>query len=98
MNYNKLRDVIIQYLNSEYGDLTKATALNFFCYLKNGDWVFCYDIVSENVIISNGEIYSFIMNSFNLTYWDFQSILKMWVEMSYGLNVSYVEVRHLQYW
>ena len=90
MNDN-LKHKIIQYLNSEYGDLEQFEMEeypDYIFFMKNGDLIFDYNQKNGKVGISNKKIWSFLDSFFGLEYEEIQELTKEWVEEHYKLRVT----------
>lgn len=92
---SKINRVIYHYLNSEYGNLTTYISKDYpdlVFYIKKNTWYFYYDKRNNVVSVKKEYIFSFINDFFNLYYWQFQEIIKDWIETTYGLEINEVEV------
>jgi hypothetical protein len=88
---DKLKHMIIQYLNSEYGDLEQFEMgyyPNYIFFMKDGKVISDYNKENGITGISFKEIWSFLGNFFGLEYEEIQDLTKEWVEGHYKLKVT----------
>ena len=87
----KLKHIIFQYLNSEYGDLEQFETEEYQGYtffMKDGKVIFDYNKKNGYVYISYDKIWSFLESFFGLEYEEIQDLTKEWVEEHYNLGVT----------
>jgi hypothetical protein len=88
---NKRNQIVIKWLNSEYGDLTPFETGKYPDYIffkKDGEVVFDYNKKNGFVFISNEKIWSFLESFFGLEYEEIQDLTKEWVEEHLKLGVT----------
>lgn len=90
MNDN-LKHKIIQYLNSEYGDLEQFEMEkypDYIFFMKDGKVISDYNKKNGLTGISFEKIWSFLSSFFGLEYGEIQDLTKEWVEEHYKLRVT----------
>jgi len=95
---DNLKHKIIQYLNSEYGDLEQFEMEeypDYIFFMKNGKTIFDYNQKNGYVIISYVQIWSFLESFFGLEPEEVQDLTKEWVEEHYKLRVTTTTTRNL---
>ena len=95
---DNLKHKIIQYLNSEYGDLEQFEMEeypDYIFFMKNGKTIFDYNPKNGYVIISYVQIWSFLESFFGLEHEEVQDLTKEWVEEHYKLRVTTTTTRNL---
>ena len=88
---DKFKHTIIQYLNSEYGDLEQfemENYPNYIFFMKDGKVISDYNKENGITGISFKEIWSFLGAFFGLEYEEIQNLTKEWVEEHYKLWVT----------
>lgn len=88
---DKLKHTIIQYLNSEYGDLEQfemGIYPNYIFFMKDGKVISDYNKENGITGISFEQIWSFLGNFFGLEYEEIQDLTKEWVEGHFKLKVT----------
>ena len=88
---DNLKHKIIQYLNSEYGDLERFKTEeypDYIFFMKDGEFIFYYNKRNGYTGISNNKIWSFLVSFFELEYEEIQVLTKEWVEEHYKLGVT----------
>ncbi len=87
---DNLKHKIIQYLNSEYGDLDQFEMEKYpgyIFFMKDGEFIFYYNKKNGYVGVSY-KIWSFLESFFELKYKEIQVLTKEWVEEHYKLGVT----------
>jgi hypothetical protein len=88
---NKLNDVVIKWLNKNYGNLkpyeTDEYPYSIF-YIRDKEVFFEYNKKNGFVYISYDDIWSFLENIFSMEYEQIQEVTKLWVEEHYNLRVT----------
>jgi len=88
---NKLNNVVIKWLNKNYGDLkpfeTDEYPYSIF-YIRDKEVFFEYNKKNGFVYISYDDIWSFLENIFSMEYKQIQEVTKLWVEEHYNLRVT----------
>ena len=93
---DNLKNKIIKYLNSEYGDLEQFETEEYpdiIFFMKDGEVVFDYNKKNGIVYISYDKIWSFLESFFGLEYREIQDLTKKWVEEHYKLRVKTTRIR-----
>ena len=88
---DKLKHIIIDYLNKEYSGLVRYETEKWEGYtffMKDGEVIFDYNKKNGLVYISYDKIWSFLESFFGLKYEEIQELTKEWVEEHYKLNVT----------
>lgn len=93
---NRLNDIVIKYLNSEYGDLKPYQTDKYpgdIFFMKDGKVIFNYITDSKNktygeVGISYRDVWLFLKNLFGLSYIEAQDITTKWINQTYNLSVD----------
>ena len=88
---DKLKDIVIDYLNKEYSGLIPYETdeyTNFIFFMKDDEVVFEYNKKNGVVYISYDKIWSFLDSFFGLEYEEIQDLTKQWVEEHYNLSVT----------
>ena len=91
INKHQLERVVIKWLNKNFGNLTPKTIKKYrnsvFYVDDNNQVLMEYDKKNEYVFIHYDHIWSKIELLFHLNYDDTQSIMKVWLEEDYKLEV-----------
>ena len=85
-----LKNFILKYLNSEYGDLEPFEIERYpehILFMKDGKLIIDYSKDSSIAYISNDEIWSFLKSMFGLNYEEIEDITKEWMLKDYNLKV-----------
>jgi hypothetical protein len=88
---DKLKHRIIKYLNEEYSGLTIYEAdiwKDLILFMKDGNFIFYYNIINGCVLISYDKLWSFLESFFGLEYKEIQVLTKEWVEKQFKLGVT----------
>ena len=88
---NKRNQIVIKWLNSEYGDLIPFETEkypDYIFFMKDGKIIFDYNKKNGYVYISYDKIWSFMGSFFGLEYEEIQDLTKEWVEEHYKLRVT----------
>jgi hypothetical protein len=88
---NKLNNVVIKWLNKNYGDLKpyeRDRDPEYIFFMKNGRVMFDYNKENGFVYISYDDIWSFLERIFSMEYKQIQEVTKLWVEEHYNLRVT----------
>ena len=88
---SKMNSVVAKWLDKKYGNLTPIKHSIYTTFTdKSGDAMFFYDNQSGNVIIENDTLQYGLFDMFNLSSYGLNTILKPWIEETYGINVNSV--------
>ena len=88
---DNLKNKIIKYLNSEYGDLEQFETEeypDYIFFIKDGKVIFDYNKNDGYVHISYTKIWLLLKSFFGLKYEEIQNLIKEWVEEHYILRVT----------
>ena len=88
---DKLKFIIINYLNKEYSGLVRYETnewKNFIFFMKDGKVIFNYNKKNGVIYISYDNIWSFLESFFGLEYEEIQSLTKEWVEELFKSEVT----------
>ena len=88
---NKRNQIVIKWLNYEYGDLIPFETEkypDYIFFMKDGKIIFDYDKKNGDVGISYDKIWSFLENFFGLEDKEIRDITKEWVKENYKLRVT----------
>jgi hypothetical protein len=93
VNKHQLERIVIKWLNQHYGNLTPKKHTNvprhiFFVNSKN-EIIMEYDYFFKNhkdILVDNDRIWSKLHSIFHLKYLEVQSIIKVWLKETYGLD------------
>jgi hypothetical protein len=86
---NKLEHIVIKYLNKLYGDLEEYRTdryLNIIFFVKNKKVFMEQDLENGRLWVDSDTIWSDLVDTFSLEYYDIQSIIIKWVEVTYNLR------------
>jgi hypothetical protein len=97
---NKLNDVVIKWLNKNYGDLkpyeTEQYPHHVF-FMKDKQVIFDYNKKNGRVFISYYNIWSLLEDVFGMEYKQNQEVTKLWMEEHYNLRVTTTETHGYDY-
>jgi hypothetical protein len=93
VNRHQLERVVIKWLNQHYGNLIQKKHTNvprtiFYVNSKN-EIIMEYDYFLKNrkdIHVDNERIWSKLQSIFHLKYLEVQSIIKVWLKETYGLD------------
>jgi len=88
---SKLHNIVIKYLNSEYGDLTPYETEkypDYIFFMKDGEVIFDYDKKNRDVYVSYSYVWSFLKTFFGLENKEIQILTKKWVNENYKLRTT----------
>lgn len=86
-----LKNKIIKYLNSEYGDLEQFETEEYpgdIFFMKDGKVIFYYGKKNGFLDVSYDKIWSLLNSFFGLEYKEIQGLTKEWVKENYKLRVT----------
>jgi len=88
---SKMSSAVIKWLDRKYSNLTpiKHTVFTTFAD-ESGNSVFFYDNESGDVTLEDGNLQYGLFDMFNLSIYGLKSILKPWIEETYGIKVDLV--------
>ena len=88
---SRLHNIVIKFLNSEYGDLKLYDYSKFLILLiKDGEIIFDYHKKSNVVHISYKHIGHYLEGLFGMGNRQIRDVIKLWVEEYYNLPVKAV--------
>ena len=88
---NKLHDVVIKFLNKEFGDLRSYKTdkyPGYVFYMKGNDILFEYNKKNGIINIDYKRIWSLLDRVFGMEYEQIQEVTKKWLEEHYNLRVT----------
>ena len=88
---SKMISAVTKWLDKKYGNLTKIPHSVFTTFAdESGDAMFFYDNESGDVTIENEDLQYGLFDMFNLSSHGLKTILKPWIEETYGIDVDLV--------
>jgi len=88
---SKMNSAVTKWLDKKYGNLTPIPHSIFTTFANDsGDAMFFYDNQSGDVTIENDDLQYGLFDMFNLSSYGLKSILKPWIEETYGIKVDLV--------
>jgi hypothetical protein len=88
---DKLKHIIIDYLNKEYSGLVRYETnrwKDYIFFMKDGKTIYEYNKKNGNVYLSYDKIWSFLESFFGLEFKEIQSLTKEWVEEQFKSDVT----------
>jgi hypothetical protein len=98
---NKLNDVVIKWLNKNYGDLKPYETDQYpdhIFFMKDKQVIFDYNKENGFVYVSYDDIWSFLVRIFSMEYEQIQEVTKLWVEEHYNLMVTTINPGSFEPW
>ena len=90
-----MNSAVTKWLDKKYGNLTPIPHSIFTTFANDsGDAMFFYDNQSGDVTIENDDLQYGLFDMFNLSSYGLKSILKPWIEETYGIKVDLVHQYH----
>ena len=88
---SKMISAVTKWLDKKYGNLTQIPHSIFTTFAdESGDAMFFYFDVSNDVTIENEDLQYGLFDMFNLSSHGLKTILKPWIEETYGIDVDLV--------
>jgi hypothetical protein len=88
---SRLEQLVLNWLNSEYGNLERHEYPNYIYYTKNGQIIFDYYKKNGLVFINYDRIWSYFESYFSMNYVQIHNLLKEWVKKHYNLNLTTIK-------
>jgi len=91
---DKLKDIVIDYLNKEYLGLVRYETEEceyYVFYFLNDEKIIIYNRATKDVLIRNSIVWSFLENLFGLSDKEISNILLEWIENQYNITTTNID-------
>jgi acyl carrier protein len=91
---DKLKDIVIDYLNKEYSGLVRYETEEceyYVFYFLNDEKIIIYNRATKDVLIRNSIVWSFLENLFGLSDKEISNILLEWIENQCNITTTNID-------